>query len=106
MAKKLVMMGVPKHAVYETKLVSPAKAEKLTWEKRDGTKVALSRKQIDRLAAEYIKKSTGEPKVTLESDPRPAIKMNVSHLFSPVEIPVPTESPAPDAELPSWLSGA
>ena len=29
MAKKLVKMGIPKTAIYETKLVSPAKAEKL-----------------------------------------------------------------------------
>lgn len=45
MAEKLVKMGIPRTAIYETKLVSPAKAEKLTWEKRDGAKVSLSERQ-------------------------------------------------------------
>ena len=33
MAAKLIGMGIPKSAVYKTELVSPAQAEKLTWEK-------------------------------------------------------------------------
>ena len=45
-AEKLVKMGIPKTAVYETKLVSPAKAEKLTWKKRDGTDMQLSERQL------------------------------------------------------------
>lgn len=106
MAKKLVMMGVPKGAVYETKLVSPAKAEKLEWEKRDGTRVTLTKKQLERLDAEYVKKSTGKLTVVLESDPRPAVKMNVSHLFSAVETSVSAEPLTPVADsLPSWLTG-
>lgn len=96
-AEKLVKMGIPKGAIYETKLVSPAKAEKLTWEKRDGSKVTLSELQLKRLEQEYVSKLAGKPTVVSESDSRPAIVTNAAPLFSAVEV-------APAAEsLPSWL---
>jgi hypothetical protein len=98
MAEKLVKMGIPKGAVYETKLVSPAKAEKLTWEKRDGTKVTLTERQLKRMDQEYVAKMAGKLTVAPESDSRPAVVMNAAPLFSAVEA-------APAAEsLPSWLS--
>ncbi len=98
MAEKLVKMGIPKGAVYETKLVSPAKAEKLTWEKRDGTKVQLTERQLKRMDQEYVAKMAGKLTVVPESDSRPAVIMNAAPLFSAVEA-------APAAEsLPSWLS--
>jgi len=98
MAEKLVKMGIPKGAVYETKLVSPAKAEKLTWEKRDGTKVQLTERQLKRMDQEYVAKMAGKLTVAPESDSRPAVIMNAAPLFSAVEA-------APAAEsLPSWLS--
>ena len=98
MAEKLVKMGIPKSAVYETKLVTPAKAEKLTWEKKDGTKVALTDRQLTRMEQEYVVKLAGKLTVVPESDGRPAVIMNAAPLFSAVEA-------APAAEsLPSWLS--
>ena len=98
MAEKLIKMGIPKSAVYETKLVSPAKAEKLTWEKRDGTKVQLTERQLKRMDQEYVAKMAGKLTVASESDSRPAVIMNAAPLFSAVEV-------APAAEsLPSWLS--
>ncbi len=97
-ADKLIKMGVPKSAVFETKLITPAKAEKLTWEKRDGTKVALTDRQLSRLNNEYVVKTSGKPTVALESDGRPAITTNAAPLFSAVQA-------APAAvTLPSWLS--
>jgi hypothetical protein len=98
MAEKLVKMGIPKTAVYETKLVSPAKAEKLTWEKKDGTKVTLTDRQLKRMEQEYVVKMAGKLTVVPESDSRPAVITNAAPLFSAVEA-------APAAEsLPSWLS--
>ena len=98
MAEKLVKMGIPKTAIYETKLVSPAKAEKLTWEKRDGTKVTLTDRQLTRMEQEYVSKLAGKLTVVPESDERRAVIMNAAPLFSAVEA-------APAAEsLPSWLS--
>jgi hypothetical protein len=98
MAEKLIKMGIPKSAVYETKLVTPAKAEKLTWEKRDGTKVSLTERQLKRMEQEYVSKLAGKLTVVPESDGRPAVITNAAPLFSAVEV-------APAAEsLPSWLS--
>lgn len=98
MAEKLIKMGIPKSAVYETKLVTPAKAEKLTWEKKDGTKVTLTERQLKRMEQEYVTKLAGALTVVPESDGRPAVIMNAAPLFSAVEA-------APAAEpLPSWLS--
>ena len=94
MAEKLVKMGIPKTAIYETKLVTPAKAEKLTWEKRDGTKVTLTERQLKRMDQEYVSKLAGKLTVAPESDSRPAVVTNAAPLFSAVETP---------AELPAWL---
>lgn len=93
-AEKLVKMGVPKSAVYETKLVSPAKAEKLTWKKKDGTQMQLSERQLKTMESEYVTKLAGALTVVPESDGRPAVVMNAAPLFSAVQIP---------AELPAWL---
>ena len=98
MAEKLVKMGIPKGAVYETKLVTPAKAEKLTWEKKDGTKVTLTERQLSRMEQEYVVKMAGKLTVVSESDSRPAVITNAAPMFSAVEA-------APAAEfLPSWLT--
>ena len=95
MAEKLVKMGIPKSAIYETKLVTPAKAEKLTWDKKDGTKVQLTDRQLARMEQEYVVKMAGKLSVVPESDSRQAVVMNAAPLFSAVETP---------AELPAWLS--
>ena len=92
MAEKLVKMGIPKTAVYETKLVSPAKAEKLVWKKRDGTEVQLTDRQLKTMETEYVTKLAGALTVVPESDGRPAVVLNVAPLFGAVET------------LPAWLS--
>ena len=92
MAEKLVKMGIPKTAVYETKLVSPAKAEKLVWKKRDGTEVQLTDRQLKTMETDYVVKMAGKLTVVPESDGRPAVTLNAAPLFGAVET------------LPSWLS--
>ena len=87
MAEKLVKMGVPKGAVWETKLLSPAKAEKVRWTKRDGTEKQLNEKQLALLHSEYIKKSDGKLTVASVSDDRPAVEFGAAHLFESVELP-------------------
>ena len=95
MAEKLVKMGIPKGAIYETKLVTPAKAEKLVWKKRDGTEVQLTDRQLKTMETEYVVKMAGKLTVVPESDGRPAVTLNAAPLFSAVQPPV---------ELPAWLS--
>ena len=114
MAEKLVKMGIPKSAVYETKLVTPAKAEKLTWEKKDGTKVALTERQLKRMEQEYVVKLAGKLTVVPESDGRQAVITNAAPLFSAVigvDLAIPgTEKTVVNGvvqqpeSLPSWLS--
>jgi hypothetical protein len=104
MAEKLVKMGIPKTAIYVTKLVSPAQAEKLTWEKRDGTKVSLTERQLKRMEQEYISKLAGKLTVVPESDSRPAVITNAAPLFSAVEVTPVIEQPVVIETLPSWLS--
>lgn len=99
-ADKLIKMGVPKASVYETKLVSPAKAEKLKWEKRDGTKVSLSDRQLKKLEQNYIVKLAGKLTVVPESDSRPAVVNDATPLFKALEAPEPVSAPT---EMPSWL---
>ena len=96
MAERLVKMGIPKGEVYETKLISPAKAEKLKWKKRDGTEVQLTQRQLATLDKEYVVKTVGKPTVALAADPRPAVAINAAPLFSAVTSEVPVE-------LPAWL---
>jgi hypothetical protein len=95
-AQKLVGMGIPKSAIYETKLVSPAKVEKLTWEKK-GAKTTLSARQLKTLEQEYVTKVVGKPTVAPESDSRPAVVVNAAPMFSAV--PAAQEA----VSLPSWL---
>ena len=91
MAEKLIKMGIPKGSVYLTKLVSPAQAEKLTWEKRDGEKKQLTDRQLKLMESEYIVKKQGKLTVVPESDNRPAVTVNAQSLFAPVN------------EIPDWL---
>jgi hypothetical protein len=114
MAEKLVAMGIPKSAVYETKLVTPAKAEKLTWEKRDGTKMQLSDRQLKTMENEYVVKMAGKLTVVPESDSRPAVVLNAAPMFGAVvgvDLAVPgTDKSVVDGvvqqpeSLPSWLT--
>ncbi len=101
MAAKLTGMGIPKGVIWETKLVTPAKVEKLKWDAtKAGEKVAkqLSERQLKTLETEYIAKVAGKLAVVPESDSRPAVVLDASPLFAAVP-------QAPVAEsLPSWLS--
>lgn len=94
-AEKLKGMGVPKDAVWVTKLVSPAQAKKLSWTKRDGTAKQLTERQLKTLETEYISKLDGKLTVAPASDPRPAVVRDAAPLFSAVEHQAPA--------LPSWL---
>ena len=92
MADKLIKMGIPKGSVYVTKLISPAQAKKVTWEKRDGTKKQLTDRQIKLMESEYIAKSQGKLTVVPESDSRQAVTFSAESLFAPV-----------NNEVPDWL---
>lgn len=94
MAEKLKKFGIPKDVLWETKLVSPAKAEKLKWKKRDGSEKQLSERQLKTLTEEYIKKSDGKLTVASDSDPRPAVTMNVASMFGAVSA---------EPSIPDWL---
>jgi len=101
MAQKLIGMGIPKGSVYETKLVTPAKVEKLKWEAtKAGEKVQkqLSERQLKTLDTEYVSKVAGKLTVVPESDSRPAVVLDASPLFAAVP-----QAPVAEA-LPSWLS--
>lgn len=98
MATKLTGMGIPKSAIWETKLVTPAKVEKLKWEAtKAGEKVQkqLSERQLKTLDTEYVAKVAGKLTVVPESDPRQAVVLDASPLFAAVP-----ETPA----IPAWLS--
>jgi hypothetical protein len=95
-------MGVPKGAVYETKLVSVAKAEKLSWEKTkagEKVRVQLTERQLKTLETEYVVKLAGKLTVVPESDSRPAVILDASPLFAAVAVSAPVVDP-----LPAWLS--
>lgn len=110
-AARLIKMGVPKGNVYETKLVSPAKAEKLTWEKTkagEKVKMQLSDRQLKTMNTEYVTKLAGALTVAHESDERPAVIMNAAPLFTKIENAFDKLFSAVDAAsaaepLPSWL---
>jgi hypothetical protein len=94
MAAKLKKFGVPKEHIYESKMISPAKAEKLSWTAKDGSIMSLSDKQVVLLKKEYVTTVEGKPVVALDSDPRPAI-VQAAALFGVVD---------QSADVPSWLS--
>ena len=101
-ADKLVRMGVPKGEVYETKLVSVAKAEKLSWEKTkagEKVRVQLTERQLKTLETEYVTKMAGKLTVVSESDSRPAVILDASPMFSAVAVSEPVVD-----SLPAWLS--
>ena len=98
-AEKLIKMGVPKSSVFETRLISPAKAEKLTWVKKvkgEEVQTQLSERQLKRMNDEYVTSFAGKLTVVPESDERKAVITNAAPMFSAVET-------APAAELPAGL---
>lgn len=99
-APKLIKVGIPKGSVYVTKVVSPAQCEKLTWSKKDGTRVQLTPRQLERIDKEYITKMGGKLTVVSESDSRPAVTMDASPMFAAVTTEVAPAAP----DVPAWLS--
>lgn len=95
MAEKLKRMGMPKDAIWTTKLVSPAQAPKAVWEKRDGSKKQLSERQIERLQKEYVEHTQGKLTITLATDSRPEVAMDAETMFKDVQPAAP--------EIPAWL---
>lgn len=101
MAARLRRMQIPKDYVYKQTLISPAQAEKLTWKKRDGSTKQLSKRQLETLNKEFIKKGDGGLKVVSESVSGDAITFDASNLFAPV---VPTVAEQPQIlEIPEWM---
>ena len=99
MADRLQKMGVPKAAVYKTEVVSVAQAEKLTWtKKKNGEEVrqGLTPRQLKTMQEEFVIHKAGKITVAPESDPRKAITVDVSSLFSQIETEI---------KLPKWLIG-
>ena len=94
-AKKLVGMGIPKSAVYETKVITPPKIDKLTWIKKDGSKCSLTPRQRERVENEFVTKMSGKPTVALASDSRNEIVTDASEMFKSVGEKA--------ADLPAWL---
>ena len=92
-AEKLTKMGLPKSVLWETKIISPAKVEKVKWKNRAGDDKSLSDKQRALIHSEYIKKSDGKLTVALESDDRPAVTINVASMFGAI------------SDLPDFLKG-
>lgn len=107
--KKLVGMGIPKADCYEKKLISPAQAEKMVFEKK-GEPTKLSDAQIKRLNTEYVTTMAGKPTVASEDDPRQAVITDASPMFKAVEPPPsPWEMDVPPTQnltpaMPDWLA--
>lgn len=87
-AEKLMKLGIPKGEVYETKLLSPAKVEKLTWKNRAGEVQSLSKKKLSVIESEYVTHMVGKPTVAPDSDSRPAIVTDASAMFQSIAPPV------------------
>ena len=83
MEKKLKGMGVPGSSIYTKKIISPAQAESLTWQKGEET-VKLSPRQIEKMQKEYVAQQPGKPTLAPESDPREAIVMDAAPMFAAI----------------------
>lgn len=90
MADKLKRMGMPKSILYKTSLITVAQAQKVKWEKRDGSVVQLTKRQLDTLEKEFVAHGEGRLIVVSEADSRPGVVVAPEATFSPV--------------LPSWLN--
>ena len=106
MEAKLKRFGLPKEVIWKRTLISPAQAEKIKWQKRDGSEKQLTPKQIAVMNNEFVTKSDGKLTVVPESDRREARSFgDLSKMFQAV--PAAPEAPAApevEAPLPSWLS--
>lgn len=78
-------MNIPKGSLYESKFISPAKAESLTWESK-GEMKKLTGIQLKRMQTEYVRSLPGKSTLAPESDPRPAIVKDASDLMGAVTV--------------------
>ena len=100
METKLKRFHIPKDALWKRSIISPAQAEKLKWQKRDGSEYQLSEKQVTLMNREFVKTSEGKLTVVPEVDRREARSYgDLSKMFQAVPA-----APAAEAPLPSWLS--
>lgn len=99
-AEKLKKMGMPKDAIWQVSLISPAQIEKVTWRNRKDDTMTLSPKKQAIIQQDYVARIAGKPTVALASDSREALITDASPLFGAVEAPTPVEAPG----LPSWLT--
>ena len=106
MTKKFKSFQIPKTAMFVTKLISPAQAEKIRWEKRDGTHKTLSKRQLETLHRDYIDMSEGKIQIVPEAHEGKAVNLAIDHGFEAVkETPLAAPAPAPETtELPAWLA--
>lgn len=99
MERKLKRFKIPKDQVFRKVLISPAQAEKLVWQSRDGTQHQLTEKQTKLMNDEFVKRTDGKLTVVAESDRRSGIQFgDLSKMFEAVPA-----TPAVEA-TPSWLS--
>ena len=90
---KLNKMGVPKGEIWQTKLISVAQLEKLSWKNRAGENKSLTPKQKSLVESELVATSQGSLKVVSAADKRPAVEfVKAESEFDKVE------------SLPSWLA--
>lgn len=89
--KTLKSMGIPKQAIYPSKLISPAQALKMTWKKRNSDNVqSLSARQYGKLTKNLIAYVAGGVQIVSDSDSREALPNPVDIFKKP-------------ASQPSWL---
>jgi hypothetical protein len=93
--KQLKALHVPMSEIYQTKIISPAQLEKLSWTNRKGEKKKLTDKQLEKILAN-APRVQGKATVVPMSDKRPGMIAGVPDgMFSPVV--------AQNVELPEWL---
>ena len=94
--KLLRGMLVPKSEIYQTKIISPAQLEKLSWTNRKGEKKKLTDKQLEKILAN-APRTVGAATVVPVSDKRPVMAVGAPDgMFKPVV--------AETVELPDWLT--
>lgn len=89
MEAELKKLGLPKDAIWQTKIISPAQAEKVRWTKRDGTECQLDAKKLAKLKKELIKTSEGKIQIVASADPRPAVTLSAAAMFTAVPSDLP-----------------
>jgi len=98
LTKKLKAMGVPLSSLYTKTFISPAQAEKLSWEGKDGTHASLTVEQKNILNTELISRSPGAITVVPEADKRPSVSVES------MEGKFPDQTKPAEPALPDWMT--